>query len=143
MVLVTIGQLVAASEVLARLSAHRLPAGQQHVAYRLSKLRRAVADELRYFEKERRALIEQYGQSRAATRQEVAAGAEPIVWEVDPGSPSWALFLARMKELLSVRAEVDASPLSPDDLQSFEMSALDFEALDSFIQDDVMQETVS
>jgi len=143
MIEVTMEELLAMSDVLARLSQHRFPAGQQVAAYRLSKIQKAVASELQYFQTQRKNLIEELGKSRNATRDELASGAEPVVWEIMPGNPQWVDFTRRLKELLGIKVDLTCPPLSLDMLGSVELSAGDFGVLDKLLVESEIQKVES
>lgn len=131
---ITIGRLVEASNVLQRLAQHRFPAGQHLAAYRLNKLRRAVEDELKFFQAERRRLVEEHGTLRRATLAELSMGADKDVWEVLPDSEQWVYFSIRLKELFGIEVEIEAATLALDMLASVELSAQDLEALGPFVE---------
>ena len=133
MIQVTMAQLVAMSELLRRLSNHRFPAGKQATAYQLNKLQRAVTAELKYFQDQRRQLIEEYGQSRNATREELVGGAESTVWEVLPTTPSWPMFLSRLNELLNVRVELPCQQFNLNMFDTIELSVQDISILEPFL----------
>lgn len=122
----TLGQLADAEAALGRLAAARMPFA---AAYRVSKLAKAVALELLHFQEERTKLVREFGQAREATVAERAAGADPTVIHVAPGSAHWLLFVEKARELAAVPVTLDVAPFDPSSIPGLEITAADLVAL--------------
>jgi len=122
----TLGQLAEAEAAIGRLSSARMPFA---AAYRVSKLAKAVTLELTHFHEQRTALVREYGEPRDATVAERAAGAEPIVIHVAPGSASWPAFLAKARELADVPVSLTVPAFDPATVPDLVIAPADLVAL--------------
>lgn len=126
----TLGTLVNAEPALSRLSDVKLPI---KTAYQLGRLIRVVKVETADFATQRNALIQELGEERDATPQELAQTGQQRIVAVLPAN--YDAFGAKMQELASVPVELAVRPLTLEDLGSVELSARDLELLGQFVVD--------
>lgn len=130
MIELTLGHCVDADPALSRLAAQKLPfAG----AYRIAKLAKAVADELRHFQEQRNALVTEYGSERpAATPEERAQHGETVRY-IDPTAPDWWTFVARLQELAAVPVSLPLDPIDLTTVEGLEITAADLLQLGALV----------
>jgi len=126
----TIGALAEAEAALQRLAAARMPIV---AAYRLSRISKAVTEELRGFQEARERLVRAHGTERAPTAAERAAGAGPTVIEVIPGSPGWLAFLEEARALAAEPVSLATRPFDLASVPTLEISPADLVALGSLV----------
>lgn len=127
----TLGELVAAENVLKRLNAVRLPPGHAKAVYRLGKLARTLAAETKHFSDEHAAAVREFGEEREATPAELTNGLGPRVCTVT--TEHWPAFCARIDDLTKVEVDLDVALLAPEVLDLFELSAADLAALSPLV----------
>lgn len=127
MIETTIGALVRAEPVLARLGELRLAA---KVSYHVMKLARLTAAETTHFEQQRIALVRELGAPRADGEVEIARD-----------GPAWPEFVRRLHEHGAVSVTLAWRPLTLTMLDGVEISAAELAALDHLVTDDDAQAT--
>lgn len=101
MIMMTLGQVVTAEPALARLAEdNKLPL---QASYQMSKLLRAVGDELKHFHDARNKLVREYGA--------IPDGGTDADLKVEPTAPRWAEFCAKVDELVAVQVSLAFNPI--------------------------------
>jgi hypothetical protein len=122
----SLGALADAEPALERLAGEKLPF---QTAYRVAKLKRAVAEETRHFYEQRNALVREHGQARP--------GGGPDDVHVLPTMPSWPTFVAKVTELAAVQATIPLWPLDLTTVPGLTIAPSDVLLLEPLILDGV------
>ena len=109
-----LGVLVGAEPAIGRLAEEKLPF---QAAYRVTKLLRAVGEEIRHFHEERNKLVRSYGEPRNG------GGPEDIV--VLPTSPNFPAFRDKLEELAAVQITLALDPLDLAAIPTLSIAATD------------------
>ncbi len=118
----TLGQLADAEPALARLAAAPLPIA---AAYRVAKVSRAVAEELKYFHEQRNTLVRDHGTP--------VDGTDEI--RVLQTSDKWGTFVDRVRELAAVPVTLTIAPLDLTTIPDLRMSPADLLLLGPLVAD--------
>lgn len=128
----TLGKLVNATASLGKLTAIQKPA---QLVYHIVKLVKLIQPELKHYEESRQALIEQYGEERPATPEEIEQGMHsPVTVVSEPEQTK--LFLADHKALLEVEVELPWKPIKLSALKHADLSAHDILMLEPLLSFD-------
>src|SRR6187549_462171 len=95
----TLGALGMAEPALERLASEKL---SFQTAYRISKLKKAVAEETKHFYEERNKLVKQYGSSNGKGEEDIT---------VSPSSKHWATFVKEVTALSEVPVTINLWPI--------------------------------
>jgi hypothetical protein len=118
----TLGALSMTEPALERLASEKLPF---QTAYRLSKLKKAVAEEVKHFYEERNTLVKKYGSTNGK-------GPEDIT--VQPTSEHWPAFVADVTELANVEVTIPLWPIDLTTIENLTIAAKDLELLEPLLK---------
>lgn len=124
---VTLEQVLKAEPAVGRLAQLRLPI---KTAYVVAKLHKAVQAERAEFDAQRNALIRELG----------TADDKAQTIQIPQGTPEWAVFAAKIQDLLGVEVNLVWTPMSAAGLGDVSISAEDAIALEPFIAEAPTQE---
>jgi len=117
----TLGALGLAEPALERLAGEKL---SFQTAYRISKLKKAVAEETKHFYEERNALVKKYGSTNGKGPDDVT---------VSPSSEHWATFVKEVTELAEVPVTIPLWPIDLTKIDDLKITAADLLLLDSLV----------
>lgn len=120
---VTLEKIVLAEKALKSLAEVKLPI---KVSYRVGKLLQAVTPELLEFNKQRDKLIVELGE-----KDEKGAN-----YTIQPNTPAMQEFATRLGELLPLKVEINADPISMTTLGEIDLTPGEMVALSPFLSED-------
>jgi len=118
----TLGALGMAEPALERLAAEKL---SFKTAYRISKLKKAVAEETKHFYEERNKLVKEYGSTN---------GKGPDDITVSPSSEHWPTFVAKVTELAEVPVTIPLWPIDLTTIDNLSITAADLLLLEPLVK---------
>jgi hypothetical protein len=118
----TLGALSMAEPALERLAGEKLPF---QTAYRITKLKKAVTEEVKHFYEERNTLVKKYGSTNGK-------GPEDIT--VQPTSEHWPAFVSDVTELANVEVTIPLWPIDLSHIENLTIAAKDLELLEPLLK---------
>lgn len=117
----TLGALGQAEPALERLASEKL---SFQTAYRISKLKKAVAEETKHFYEERNKLVKQYGTTNGKGPDDVT---------VSPSSEHWTTFVKAVTELADVPVTIPLWPIDLTKIDNLSITAADLLLLEPLV----------
>jgi len=117
----TLGALGMAEPALERLASEKL---SFQTAYRISKLKKAVAEETKHFYEQRNDLVKTYGTTNGKGPEDVT---------VAPGSEHWGTFVEKVTELAAVPVTIPLWPIDLTKIEDLKITAADILLLDTLV----------